>query len=71
MSRNVPRLVDIACVLALAGLGLMVWSVLDPRPVPVFIAMSLGQAAGTLSLVLFLVALVLGLTRGKGELGTR
>lgn len=54
------RLVRIACVLALAGLAAMVWSILDPRPVPVFVAMSAGQAIGTLSLLLFLLVLVRG-----------
>jgi len=44
-----------ACVLALAALALMVWSVLDPTVWPVMIALSVGQGVGTLSFVLFLV----------------
>lgn len=44
-----------ACVLALVALGLMSWSLLDPRPAPVVIAMSLGQLFGTTSLAAFLV----------------
>jgi hypothetical protein len=63
------RLVDTACVLALIGLAAMTWSVLDPRPVPVFIAMSVGQAIGTLSLLLFLLVLVLGASRSKTDRG--
>jgi hypothetical protein len=39
----------IACVVALVALGLVVWSVVDPRPIPVVMAMSLGQVLGTLS----------------------
>lgn len=66
---RLARLVDVACVLALVGLAAMTWSILDPRPVPVFLAMSAGQAIGTLSLLLFLFALVSGLTRPKGEGG--
>jgi len=63
------RLVELACVLALIGLVAMVWSILDPRPVPVFVAMSVGQAIGTLSLFLFVFVLVTGASRAKGEGG--
>ena len=47
-----------ACVLALGALGLMVWSLFDPRPVPVIAAMSIGQVLGTLSFASFLYVLV-------------
>lgn len=47
------RALQIGCVLALVALGLMVWSILDPRPVPVVLAMSVGQAIGTASLMAF------------------
>ena len=43
----------IACVLALVGLAFMMWSLVDPRAEPVLIALSLGQAIGTLSLALY------------------
>jgi hypothetical protein len=49
------RLVQIACVLALAALPMMVWSVFDPRVWPVLVALSIGQGLGTLSFVMFLV----------------
>jgi hypothetical protein len=49
------RILFAACLLALVGLGLMAWSLFDPRPVPVIVAMSLGQGAGTLSFLAFLV----------------
>jgi hypothetical protein len=42
----------IACFLALVGLGLMMWSLLDPRAEPVLVALTLGQGLGTLSLTL-------------------
>lgn len=42
-----------SCLLALVALGLMVWSLLDPRPVPIMVAMSTGQVLGTISLALF------------------
>ena len=50
-----------AAVLALVGLALVVWSVLDPRPVPVVLAMTVGQAVGTASLALLVVAILLDL----------
>ena len=36
-----------ASVLTLLALALMVWSVLQPTPLPVMLAMSLGQVLGT------------------------
>jgi hypothetical protein len=47
-----------ACVLALVSLGLIVWSLFHPRPVPVIAAMSLGQVLGTLSFASFLYVVV-------------
>ena len=61
------KLVNAACVFAMLALALMAWSILDPRPVPVFVAMSVGQAIGTLSLFLFVVVVVMGLTRPAHE----
>jgi hypothetical protein len=55
---NSVGLLRVAAYLALAGLGFMVWSLLDPRPIPIMAAMSLGQALGTLSFVIFLVVLI-------------
>jgi hypothetical protein len=49
-------LLRIASILALVALPLMVWSLFDATVWPILIALSLGQGLGTLSLVLFLVA---------------
>jgi hypothetical protein len=49
------RLLRVACVLALVALALIVWSMLDPRPLPVLVGLSLGQALGTLSFLAFLI----------------
>lgn len=49
------RVMTIACVLALFALSLIVWSLLDPRPIPVIVAMSVAQILGTLSFAAFLV----------------
>jgi hypothetical protein len=52
------RVLNAACVLALVALGLMSWSLFDPRPIPVVLAMSVGQLFGTLSLGAFLAVVV-------------
>lgn len=49
------RLARVAAILTLVALALMVWSVLDPRPLSTVAAMTVGQVIGTTSLVLFLV----------------
>jgi hypothetical protein len=53
-----PRVIDAACVLALVALALIVWSLLDPRPLLVIGAMSVGQVIGTLSFAAFLFVVV-------------
>jgi hypothetical protein len=45
----------VASVLALIALALIVWSILDPRPLPVLVGLSLGQALGTASFLVYLV----------------
>jgi hypothetical protein len=47
------RVLRLACLLALAALGLMAWSLFDPRVFPVIVAMSLGQILGTASFAAF------------------
>jgi hypothetical protein len=59
MKRDVA--LRLACILALITLGLIVWSLLDPRPIPVILAMSVAQGLGTFSLVIFLVTVALDL----------
>jgi cytosine/uracil/thiamine/allantoin permease len=52
-TREYPRTLRAACILALVALALMVWSLLEPTPLPVLVAMSVGQVLGTISLVMF------------------
>jgi hypothetical protein len=47
------RVLRLACVLALAALGLMAWSLFDARVFPVIVAMSVGQVLGTASFAAF------------------
>jgi hypothetical protein len=43
----------------------MIWSLLDPRPVPVMVALSAGQALGTASLVAFALIVAVDLRRAR------
>ncbi len=52
-----------ACYLALGALGLMTWSLIDPSPIPVVVAMSVGQVLGTLSLVALIWVMVADVRR--------
>jgi hypothetical protein len=51
--KHARRILAAACWLALVALGLMIWSLFDPKPIPVVVAMSVGQVLGTLSLLSF------------------
>jgi hypothetical protein len=62
---RIERLLVLASCVGLAALVLMVWSVFDPRPMPVMVAMSIGQALGTASLGLYVVAVALDLRRAR------
>ncbi len=55
LPRN-ETLLRVACVLGLIALPLMVWSIFDPTVWPVLVALSVGQVIGTLSFVLFVIA---------------
>jgi hypothetical protein len=52
------RVLRVAAVLAVVALGLIVWSLLQPHPIPVIIAMSVGQVLGTLSFAAFLYVVI-------------
>lgn len=51
--------VRIACYLSMGSMLMMAWSVLDPRPLPVLMAMSVGQAGALLAFAMFLVAVLI------------
>lgn len=59
------RVLRFASFFALIGLGLMVWSVLDPRWMPVMLGLTLGQLIGTTSFGLYLIVVAadLGIRR--------
>jgi polyferredoxin len=54
----IERRMRMACYLALLALGLIAWSLVDPAPLPVIGAMTVGQAIGTASFAFFLFAVV-------------
>jgi hypothetical protein len=61
---QVKKLVLLSAIGALASLALMVLSILAPKPIYLVLAMSVGQGIGTLSLALYLLAIVLDLQGG-------
>jgi len=56
-----------AAILTLVGLAFMVWSMLDPTPLPVMLAMSVGQAIGTLAFAMYGLAVYKDLRRIRRE----
>jgi peptidoglycan/LPS O-acetylase OafA/YrhL len=48
----------VASVMAIVALALMMWSLVEPTPPPVLIALSVGQVIGTLSFAIFLWVVV-------------
>jgi len=48
----------ISAVLTLVGLAMMAWSMLEPTPLPVMLAMSVGQGIGCLAFGLYLFVVV-------------
>jgi len=58
-------LLKISAVLTLVALALMVWSMLDPTPLPVMIAMTVAQGLGTLAFGLYGFVILKDLRRYK------
>lgn len=59
------RLARVAALFTLPSLALMAWSVISPRPIPVVLAMTLGQVIGTAALALYALAIILDLRRAR------
>ena len=56
-----------AAVLTLIALALMVWSLFDPRVVPIIVGMSLAQVLGTTAMAIYVVVVLRDLTRVRRE----
>lgn len=63
VKRSVPQLVQLACVVALIGLGVFAASIFYPRPLVVIFSMSIGHIIGMLAGALYLLAIVLDTVR--------
>jgi hypothetical protein len=61
---NVRKLVFLSGIATLVALGMMVLSIVSPKPLYLVLAMSVGQGVGTLSLALYLLAIALDLQGG-------
>ena len=59
------RLVRWAALLALVGVALTCLSLIVPKPIPLVIGMTVGQGIGTLSLALYLTAVIMDLVRAR------
>jgi hypothetical protein len=57
------RALRLAAISALLALCLMVWGVLDTRPISLVVAMSVGQGLGTLSFIVFCAVVFLDLRK--------
>ena len=62
---TIERHTRAACIATLVALALIVWSIVQPTPIPVIVAMSVGQAVGTLSLAFYVAAIFLDLRRAR------
>lgn len=61
------RLLRWSAGLTLVALALMVWSMLAPTPLPVMIAMTVGQGLGTLAFGAYLYVIIADLRRLRRE----
>lgn len=60
---SAPLTLRISAVLTLIGLALMVWSMVEPTPLPVMLAMTAGQGIGTLAFGIYVFIVVRELRR--------
>ena len=63
LSRRATIGLRVSAVLTLIALALMVWSMLVPTPLPVMLAMTVGQGLGTIAFGLYIVIVVRQLRR--------
>jgi hypothetical protein len=66
---HIPAMIAlrISAVLTLIGLALMAWSMLQPTPLPVMLAMSVGQGIGCMAFGLYLYVVIRDIRRGRRE----
>lgn len=71
ISRRTRGILVVATILTLIGLALMVWSMAEPTPMPVILAMSVGQGLGILAFALFGIVILVDQLHKQREAGAR
>lgn len=61
------KLLRVSALLTVIGLVFMVWSLVQPTPLPVLLAMSVGQAFGMLAFGIYLYVILVDLRRLRRE----
>jgi multidrug transporter EmrE-like cation transporter len=69
ISRRTRGILVAASIMTLIGLALMVWSMAQPTPMPVILAMSVGQGLGILAFLLFGIVVLVDQLRQQREAG--
>ena len=69
ISRRTRGILVVAAIMTLIGLALMIWSMAQPTPMPVILAMSVGQGLGILAFVLFGIVVLVDQLRKQREAG--
>jgi len=65
---SVVGLVRLACWVALVGLAVMAASIIDPAPLTVIFAMSVGQVIGIVAFLCYLLSILMDVVRGTDHL---
>lgn len=63
--RSVISVARLACWVALVGLAVMAASILDPAPLTVIFAMSIGQVIGIVAFLCYLLSILMDVVRGS------
>ena len=71
ISRRTRGILVAAAFMTLIGLALMVWSMVEPTPMPVILAMSVGQVLGIFAFLLFGIVVLVDQLRKQREAGAR
>ncbi|HTL38948.1 MAG TPA: hypothetical protein VL326_37710 [Kofleriaceae bacterium] len=58
-------LLVVSGALTLVALGLMAWSMVEPTPLPVMLAMTLGQVVGTTAFALYIFVVLRDIRRDR------
>jgi multidrug transporter EmrE-like cation transporter len=69
ISRRTRGILVAAAFMTLIGLALMVWSMAQPTPMPVILAMSVGQGLGILAFLLFGIVVLVDQLHKQREAG--